>query len=143
MLVYRQRVTECVLRVTGVRHPERGAGGGPVPGDSRDGRGARVPGACRLQQRYHRVVRAAHQPAGARACASARDVIPTLLFLLVNGCLLVAAGGVLLADWCRMYYRIYNLQPKLYLDMMIASGIIAIFNAAAHFVDVGLTVALS
>ncbi|GLH06483.1 Uncharacterized protein GBIM_11989 [Gryllus bimaculatus] len=76
----------------------------------------------------------------------AREPVPvraTLLFLLVNGCLLVAAGGVLLADWCRMYYRIYNLQPKLYLDMMIASGIIAIFNAAAHFVDVGLTVALS
>lgn len=76
----------------------------------------------------------------------AREPVPiraTLLFLLVNGCLLVAAGGVVIADWCRMYYRIHNLQPKLFLDMMVGCGIIAIFNAAAHFVDVGLTIALS
>ncbi|XP_067006798.2 uncharacterized protein [Anabrus simplex] len=66
-----------------------------------------------------------------------------LLFTLVHGVLLIAAGGVVLADWVRFRTRIVLLQPKQYMDMMVASGVMAIFNGVTHFIDIALTIKFS
>ena len=63
-----------------------------------------------------------------------------LLFAFTGGVLFVAAGSLIIHDWRTLFYTMHFHPPKMYMDMMISSGIIAIFTACIFFADVGLTI---
>jgi hypothetical protein len=67
-----------------------------------------------------------------------------MLFSLTGVGLFLAAGSVTIDDWRNLWSGLKHMgYSKQYMDMMIASGIIAIFNAFFYLVDFGLTVAFS
>jgi hypothetical protein len=66
-----------------------------------------------------------------------------MLFSLTGGVLFLVAGSVIINDWRNLWgggikHMGYSKQ---YMDMMIASGIIGIFNAFLYLADFALTVA--
>jgi len=66
--------------------------------------------------------------------------LQALLFAFTGGALYVTAGAIIINDWRHNFYTLHFQPPKMYMDMMIASGIIALFNAVFYFIDVGLTI---
>jgi hypothetical protein len=80
-----------------------------------------------------------------QACVSSElIVVPVLqwvLFSLTGGALFLAAGSVIIDDWRNLWSGMKHVgYSKQYMDMMIASGIIGIFNAFVYFIDFGLTI---
>jgi hypothetical protein len=71
-------------------------------------------------------------------------VVPALqwvLFSLTGGALFLAAGSVIIDDWRNLWSGTKHVgYSKQYMDMMIASGIIGIFNAFVYLIDFGLTI---
>lgn len=67
-------------------------------------------------------------------------VLQGLLFAFTGGVLFVAAGSLIIHDWRTLFYTMHFHPPKMYMDMMISSGIIAIMTACIFFADVGLTI---
>ncbi|XP_052130952.1 uncharacterized protein LOC113204321 isoform X2 [Frankliniella occidentalis] len=63
-----------------------------------------------------------------------------LLFAFIGGVLFVATGSLLIHDWRTLNYSMHYHPPKMYMDMMISSGIIGIFTACLFFADVVITV---
>lgn len=64
-----------------------------------------------------------------------------MLFSLIGGVLFLVAGSVIINDWRNLWGRKTHMgYSKQYMDMMIASGIIGVFNAFFYFTDFGLTV---
>jgi hypothetical protein len=65
-----------------------------------------------------------------------------MLFSLTGGVLLLVAASVIINDWRNLWGGTKHMgYSKQYMDMMLASGIIGIFNAFFYFADFGLTVA--
>ncbi|XP_077286245.1 uncharacterized protein LOC143911282 [Arctopsyche grandis] len=63
----------------------------------------------------------------------------SVTFSLVGAVVFTAAGGVIISDWTKyMYNHVYH-PSKHYMDMMISSGVFAIFSAAIYVVDAILT----
>ncbi|XP_063234543.1 uncharacterized protein LOC134537724 [Bacillus rossius redtenbacheri] len=74
----------------------------------------------------------------------ARDVVPkrTMVMFTLVGCIMFfTAGAVVIDDWAWQRVQIINIKSKQYMDMTIASGVFAIFNAFLFFADMLLTVA--
>ena len=59
-----------------------------------------------------------------------------VLLALAGGSLFLASGSIIIDDWRGLWDRSKHVNySKHYMDMMIASGIIGIFNAFVYFVD--------
>jgi hypothetical protein len=64
-----------------------------------------------------------------------------MLFSLTGGVLFLVAGSITINDWRNLWSGVKHMgHSKQYMDMMIASGIISIFNGFVYLVDFGLTV---
>jgi hypothetical protein len=71
-------------------------------------------------------------------------VLQWMLFSLIGGVLFLVAGSVIINDWRNLWGGTKHMgYSKQYMDMMIASGIIGIFNAFFYLADFGLTVAFA
>jgi hypothetical protein len=68
-------------------------------------------------------------------------ILQWVLFSLTGGALFLAAGSVIIDDWRHLWSGLKHVgYSKQYMDMMIASGIIGIFNAFVYLIDFGLTI---
>ncbi|XP_069685013.1 uncharacterized protein [Periplaneta americana] len=71
--------------------------------------------------------------------------MPQYMWALLSftaGAVFLAAGSVIIDDWRNLWGGLKHMgYSKQYMDMMIASGIIAIFNAFIYFVDFCLVIA--
>jgi hypothetical protein len=67
-----------------------------------------------------------------------------VLFSLTGCALFLAAGSIIIDDWRGLWRGMKHIgYSKQYMDMMISSGIIAIFNAFVYLVDFGLSIAFA
>jgi hypothetical protein len=67
-----------------------------------------------------------------------------MLFSLTGGVLFMVAGSITINDWRNLWSALKHMgYSKQYMDMMIASGIIGIFNGFFYLIDFGLTVAFA
>ena len=67
-----------------------------------------------------------------------------MLFSLTGGVLFLVAGSVTINNWRNLWRGLKHMgYSKQYMDMMIASGVIGIFNGFFYLADFALTVAFA